>query len=102
MGIFYMNVNIIGRSSGRSATGAAAYRSGQALKSAAYRSGGELSNAGTVHDYTKKKGIVYSEIMLPDNAPRSIKTVRPFEMPLKELKNVKTPSLQGNLLSLCS
>jgi hypothetical protein len=72
--IFYMNVNIIGRSSGRSATGAAAYRSGEklrsnAVKSAAYGSGSKLHSGEIVHDYTKKKGVMHSEIILPDNAP---------------------------------
>jgi len=69
-----MDVKIIGRSSGRSAVGASAYRSGEklrsnAVKSAAYGSGSKLRNGEIVHDYTKKKGVVHSEIMLPDNAP---------------------------------
>jgi len=72
--IFYMDVNIIGRSSGRSAVGASAYRSGEklrsnAVKSAAYGSGSKLRSGEIVHDYTKKKGVVHSEIILPDNAP---------------------------------
>jgi len=72
--IFYMDVKIIGRSSGRSAVGASAYRSGEklrsnAIKSAAYGSGSKLRNGEIVHDYTKKKGVMHSEIILPDNAP---------------------------------
>jgi hypothetical protein len=44
VGVYYFNGNIIGRSSGRSAVGAAAYRSGErlhtrAVGSAAYNSG---------------------------------------------------------------
>jgi len=75
--IFYMDVKIIGRGSGRSATGAAAYRSGQKLRSmahASYQSGERLQGRGgtdgkITHDYTRKKGVVHSEIILPINAP---------------------------------
>jgi hypothetical protein len=56
--------------------GAAAYRSGeklhsQSLGAAAYRAGDELrgEDEGITYDYTKKKGVVHSEIILPDNAP---------------------------------
>jgi hypothetical protein len=69
MAIYHLSLNNISRRSGRSATGAAAYRSGQVLRSAAYRSGDELRDGETVHDYTKKSGVVYSEIILPDGAP---------------------------------
>ncbi|MDR0461241.1 MAG: MobA/MobL family protein, partial [Nitrososphaerota archaeon] len=43
---------------------AAAYRSGEAL-------GGE--GAEIIHDYTRKKGVVHKEILLPDNAPSEYK-----------------------------
>ncbi|MDR0373143.1 MAG: MobA/MobL family protein [Nitrososphaerota archaeon] len=69
-----MDVKVIGRSSGRSAVGASAYRSGEKLrsnvvKSAAYGSGSKLRDGEIVHDYTKKKGVVHSEILLPKGAP---------------------------------
>jgi len=72
--IYHLNAQIIGRDSGRSAVGAAAYRSGEKLRAvgaAAYRSGDELGDEGTevVHDYTKKGGVAYKEIILPDGAP---------------------------------
>jgi hypothetical protein len=69
--IYHLCVSIIGRDSGRSAVGSAAYRAGEKLKAigaAAYRSGGELGGE-IVHDYTRKRGVVYNEIILPDNAP---------------------------------
>lgn len=61
MAIFHVSVKIISRSSGRSAVGSAAYRSGE-----------ELTNEydGVTHDYTRKKGIEYSEVMLCENAPK--------------------------------
>ena len=72
--IYYFNAQIIGRSSGRSVVGASAYRAGEKLHvvgAAAYRAGDELrdKNAEVTHDCTRKGGVLYSEIILPDNAP---------------------------------
>lgn len=41
------------------------------MAAAAYRSGSKLTNEwdGLTHDYTKKRGIVHTEIMLPAHAP---------------------------------
>jgi hypothetical protein len=69
MAIFFFRGNIINKKSGRSATGAAAYRTGEVLRSAAYRSGEKLQDGEIIHDYRAKSGVVYSEIMLPENAP---------------------------------
>lgn len=60
MAIYHCSVKIVSRSSGRSSVGAAAYRAGDKLLN---------ERDGIIHDYTKKKGIVYNEIMLPENAP---------------------------------
>ena len=42
------------------------------MEAAAYRSGEKLTNEwdGRTHDYTRKGGIVHTEIILPANAPR--------------------------------
>ena len=58
--IYHCSIKIIKRSQGRSAVAAAAYRSGQ-----------RLTNEwdGITHDYTKKGGVVHSEILLPAYAP---------------------------------
>nr|CRY94717.1 hypothetical protein [uncultured prokaryote] len=61
MAIYHCSCKIISRSSGRSAVGASAYRSGEKL---------ENERDGIVHDYTRKRGIEHSEIMLPENAPK--------------------------------
>ena len=55
-----MPVQIIKRSKAKSAVGAAAYRSGT-----------KMTNEwdGLTHDYTRKRGVVYSEIILPSHAP---------------------------------
>jgi len=62
MAIYHCSVKIIGRGSGRSAVGAAAYRSGE-----------DIINQwdGTRHDYTKKTGIIKgaSFILAPEHAP---------------------------------
>lgn len=60
MAIYHCSIKIIKRSQGKSAVAAAAYRSGE-----------KLTNEwdGVTHDYTKKGGIVHSEILLPSHAP---------------------------------
>jgi ATP-dependent exoDNAse (exonuclease V) alpha subunit len=59
MDIYHCSIKIIKRSQGRSAV-AAAYRSGQ-----------KLTNEwdGIAHDYSKKGGVVHSEILFPAHAP---------------------------------
>ena len=53
---------VIGRSSGRSATAAAAYRTGLRIVD---------ERTGEIHDYTRKRGVVFAETLIPDHAPRS-------------------------------
>jgi hypothetical protein len=59
--IYHLSCKIICRSDGRSAVAAAAYRAGVAMENA---------YDGLVHDYTHKGGVVYSHVLLPENAPR--------------------------------
>ena len=58
--IYHWSVKIVSRGKGKSAVAAAAYRSGE-----------KLTNEwdGLTHDYTKKGGVVHSEILLPAHAP---------------------------------
>ncbi len=58
--IYHCSIKIISRGKGKSAVGAAAYRSGEKLTN---------NYDGITHDYTRKSGIAYTEIMLPDHAP---------------------------------
>jgi hypothetical protein len=72
MAIFYSKGNIISRSSGRSAVAALAYRRSEKMQSlahAAYQRGEQIEGDVIIHDYTRKSGVMYSEIMLPENAP---------------------------------
>ena len=55
-----MNINIISRGKGKSAVAAAAYRAGETIKN---------EYDGQIHDYSKKKGIVHTEMFLPEYAP---------------------------------
>ena len=60
MAIFHCHIQLIKRSSGRSSVAAAAYRSASKLHN---------EHDGLTHDFTKKKGVIYSHILLPKNAP---------------------------------
>lgn len=61
MALFHFDVRQIKRSAGQSAIACAAYRSGQKLYSDYY---GEWS------DYSRKGGVIGTEILLPDHAPQ--------------------------------
>lgn len=60
MAIYHLSVKIIGRGQGRSAVAAAAYRSGTDLLD---------RETGIQCNYSRKYGVVYAEIDLPENAP---------------------------------
>ena len=61
MAIYHCSIKIISRSSGRSAVASAAYRSGERLYN---------DETGITHDFKRKGGVVFTEILLPDNAPK--------------------------------
>ena len=61
MAIYHLSIKIISRGkNGKSAVAAAAYRSGETIKN---------NYDGQTHDYTKKSGILHTEILLPEHAP---------------------------------
>ena len=60
MAVYVVRMQVIGRSAGRSATAAAAYRSGEQVKD---------KRTGKTHDYTGKTDIYDSEILKPAIAP---------------------------------
>jgi len=61
LAIYHFSIKIISRGHGKSAVASAAYRAGEKITN-------EFD--GKVHDYTKKHGVVFTQILLPDNAPR--------------------------------
>jgi hypothetical protein len=60
LAIYHLSIKIISRGGGKSAVAAAAYRSGETIRN---------EYDGIVHDYSRKGGIVHTEILLPHNAP---------------------------------
>jgi len=59
--IYHLSIKIISRGKGgRSAVAAAAYRAAEKITN---------EYDGIIHDYTRKGGVVHTEILLPDNAP---------------------------------
>ncbi len=57
--IYHCTIKVISRGKGKSAV------------AAAYRAGEKITNQydGETHDYTRKGGVVHTEILLPDHAP---------------------------------
>jgi Ti-type conjugative transfer relaxase TraA len=62
MAIYHLHVKVIGRKSGSSAVASAAYRSGSRLRD---------ERLDRSHDFSAKRGVVHSEVMLPENVPEA-------------------------------
>ena len=60
MALYHFSVSQIKRSAGQSALAAAAYRAGERLYSEYY---------DEISDYTRKGGVLHTEILLPAHAP---------------------------------
>ena len=60
MAIYHLHVKVIGRRAGSSAVASAAYRSASRLRDA---------RIDRVQDFSSKRGVVHSEVLLPDGAP---------------------------------
>ena len=60
MAIYHLSTKIISRSKGKSSIASSAYRSGEKLYN---------KRDGLIHDYTKRKDVIYKEIFKPINAP---------------------------------
>ena len=57
---YHLQIKIFSRGKGRSAVVAAAYRAAEIIKS---------EYDGITHEYTRKSGVLHTEIMLPEHAP---------------------------------
>src|SRR5690242_5813198 len=62
MAIYHLHVKVIGRKAGSSAVASAAYRSGSRLRD---------ERLERSHDFSGKRGVVHSEVLLPENAPET-------------------------------
>ncbi|MDR1891487.1 MAG: MobA/MobL family protein [Oscillospiraceae bacterium] len=60
MAIYHLSIKIITRGKGKSAVAAAAYRAAELIRS---------EYDGKTNDYTRKGGVVHTEILLPEHAP---------------------------------
>jgi len=60
MPIYHLSLKIISRAKGKSAVASAAYRAGEKIYN---------EREQRTHDYTRKGGILHTEILLPDHAP---------------------------------
>ncbi len=63
MALYHFTLDQISRSKGHTAVGAAAYRAGEKIYDDYY---------GVTQDYSRKQGVIYSEIMLPPNVPERL------------------------------
>ena len=84
MAIYHNSSKIISRSSGRSAVGSSAYRSGEKL----YNEYDDIK-----HDYSKKSGIAYSEVMIPNNAKEEFKNREILWNAVEKIENAKNSQL---------
>jgi Ti-type conjugative transfer relaxase TraA len=62
MAIYHLHVKVIGRKAGSSAVASAAYRSASRLRD---------ERIERTHDFSAKRGVVHSEVMLPEGAPEA-------------------------------
>src|SRR2546430_6073827 len=62
MAIYHLHVKVIGRKAGSSAVASAAYRSASRLRD---------ERLDRSHDFSAKRGVVHSEVLLPENAPEA-------------------------------
>ncbi|QKD05912.1 Ti-type conjugative transfer relaxase TraA [Mesorhizobium loti] len=62
MAIYHLHVKVIGRKAGSSAVASAAYRSASRLRD---------ERIERSHDFSAKRGVVHSEVMLPERAPEA-------------------------------
>ena len=83
-GFYHLSIKIGSRSSGRSAVAAAAYRSGTKI---------EDLETGIVADYTRKGGVLFSEIILPENAPAEYKNRAKLWNSVEEVERQKNAQL---------
>jgi Ti-type conjugative transfer relaxase TraA len=62
MAIYHLHVKVIGRASGSSAVASAAYRAASRLRD---------DRIERSHDFTAKRGVVHSEVLLPETTPEA-------------------------------
>lgn len=84
MAIYHCNIKIISRGKGQTAIASSAYRSGTKLLN---------EETGEIHDFTRKSGIVYSEILLCENAPKEYENREVLWNEVQKIEKVKNAQL---------
>lgn len=87
--IYHFEAKVISRGSGRSAVAAAAYQSGSKLYN---------DYTGLTHDYRKKGGVLYSEILLPVQAPKNWQDRQTFWNAVEQAEKTKDSRLARQLI----
>ena len=88
MASYHFSAKVIGRTSGRSSTAAAAYRSGEMIQDA---------RTGLTHDYTRKHGVSDSFIMAPNDAPEWVQDREALWNAVEAIENRKNSQLARDI-----
>ena len=84
MAIYHLEAKVVSRGAGRSAVAASAYLSCSRLYN---------DYDGIQHDYTKKQGLVWQEVFLPENAPQEWKDREQLWNAVEEVETAKDSRL---------
>jgi ATP-dependent exoDNAse (exonuclease V) alpha subunit len=84
LAIYHLSIKIISRGKGKSAVAAAAYRAGETITN---------EYDGITHDYTRKGGVVHTEILLPKNAPEEYQSRAVLWNAVEKAERYKTAQL---------
>ena len=88
MAIYHLSAQAISRSQGRSSVAASAYRACEKILD---------ERTGIVHDFTKKKDLMYQEILAPENAPAWMKDRAKLWNNVERVENRKDSQLAREL-----
>ena len=64
MNFFHLNCRVVGKARGKSSVAASAYVSAEKIYN---------ERTGITHDYSNKKDVIYSDVILCENAPAEFK-----------------------------
>jgi len=82
--IYHCSIKIVSRGKGKSAVAAATYRAGERILN---------EYDGITHEYTKKGGVVYTEILLPEHAPPEYKDRAVLWNAIEKIEKAKNSQL---------
>ena len=88
MAIYHFSIKMIGRSVGKSIIAAAAYRSGTRMKD---------EETGLVHDFRRKRGVIHTEIILCDSAPKEYSSRKALWSAVQQIEKSKDAQLAREL-----